>query len=946
MTFAPIFTDVPRHPISTYRLQITPSFSFTDAAQLVPYLKELGVTDVYISPPFSAAPGSTHGYDVVDHNVVRDELGGPEGYDTLCRAAAEAGLGQLLDFVPNHMGIGPTNPWWNEVLENGPSSVYAPYFDVEWHPIKRELANRVLVPVLGDQYGDVLERGELKLTREGGAFFVKYWDHCFPIAPRQVPLLIGHRLDSLRAELGAADVNLQELESIITALEKLAPRDEVSPEAVAERAREKEVAKRRLHSLFESCPRIAAFVDENVAIYNGTPGDARSYDLLDQLLDAQAYRLAHWRVAGEEINYRRFFDINSLAAIRMEDERVFDDTHRLVFQLIRDGKVTGLRIDHPDGLYAPSAYFRRLQEELDGIYVVVEKILEGHEKMPASWQVDGTTGYEFLNAVNGLFVDGRNATAFSEIYQRFSGLTERWQDLVVDRKRRLMRSSMASEISMLSHRLNRLSESNRRTRDFTLSALTSALSDFVARMPIYRTYVEGKDAASIEQRDRQYIESTIRAAKRSSRELNRSLYDFLRSILLLENPTEESLEFVRKLQQVTGPVTAKAIEDTAFYVYNRLVALNEVGGDPQKFGVPVEEFHQHNLERLRDWPGSLNTTATHDTKRGEDVRLRIDALSEIPVEWEQHLLRWGQLAVSFKSDLDGEPAPDANDELLLYQTLIGTFPDDGRIDDDYRARIGQYLDKALKEAKVHSSWTNPDEAYEKATRDFADALLSSAPFLADFVPFAQRIAAAARISSLSQVALKVAAPGVPDVYQGCELWDLSLVDPDNRRPVDYAWRAKLLESLTRRLAEGPEARLALARELSEPNALVDGRAKLLLVREALRFRRDHGPLFLQGEYVPLAVEGPDAAHVIAFARQHDEERVVCIVPRLTLQLSNRGRGRGLAGVTARVRLPDGCRQTLVDVVTGRRHDAVDGALEVSAVWGDFPVGLLICTEKA
>ncbi len=648
---------MPRRPLSTYRLQLTPSFGFGAAAALVPYLAELGVTDVYISPPFAAAPGSTHGYDVVDPNVLRDELGGADGYEKLCTAIAAAGMGQLVDFVPNHMGIGPQNPWWTDLLENGPSSAYAPYFDVDWSPVKNELAHKVLVPVLGDQFGEVLERGELKLTREGGAFFIKYWDHSFPVTPRRVPQLLGHRLEVLRAELGATDEQLQEFESSLTALEKLAPRVEVSPDAVAERARDKEVAKRRLAVLFDQSPRIAAFVDENVRIFNGTPGDAHSFDLLDELLENQAYRLAHWRVAGEEINYRRFFDINSLAAICMEDERVFRDTHQLIFRLIDEGKVTGLRIDHPDGLYAPSAYFRRLQRERDGLYVVVEKILEGNEKMPSSWQVDGTTGYEWLTSVNGLFVDGRHAAAFSEIYARFTGIRQSWPALVIEKKRVLMRSSMASEINMLSHRLNRLSESNRRTRDFTLNALTGALIDYVARLPIYRTYVEGNDAASIDPRDRQYIEATIRAAKRSSRELNRSIYDFLRSILLLEAPTDLSREFVRKLQQVTGPVTAKAIEDTAFYLYNRLVALNEVGGDPQKFGTPVEEFHRDNGARLADWPGSLNATSTHDTKRGEDVRLRIDALSEIPVEWEQRIQRWAGLAAAFKTNDDGEARP-------------------------------------------------------------------------------------------------------------------------------------------------------------------------------------------------------------------------------------------------------------------------------------------------
>ncbi|MCU1280601.1 MAG: malto-oligosyltrehalose synthase, partial [bacterium] len=416
-----------------------------------------------------------------------------------------------------------------------------------------------------------------------------------------------------------------------------------------------------------------------------------------------------------------------------------------------------------------------------------------------------------------------------------------------------------------------------------------------------------------------------------------SIYDFLRSILLLEDPTDESREFVRKLQQVTGPVTAKAIEDTAFYVYNRLVSLNEVGGDPQRFGVSVEEFHRDNARRLADWPGSLNTTATHDTKRGEDVRLRIDALSEIPVEWEQRVQRWAQLATPFKTTEDGDVAPDANEELLVYQTLVGSFPDDGRVSDEYRARIGGYLEKALKEAKVHSSWTNPDEAYEKATRAFADALLSSRPFLDDFVPFVQRVAAAARVSSLAQVALKVASPGVPDVYQGCELWDLSLVDPDNRRPVDWAQRRKLLEAIAGRLSEGADSRLQLARELSQPATLVDGRAKLLLVREALRFRRAHGPLFLEGEYLPLAVEGPDAAHVVAFARRHGGERAVCVVPRLTLALVDHSGGK--LALDAQVRIPEELRGAWTDVITGRAIGASE-TISVASLLADFPVALI------
>ncbi len=622
----------------------------------------------------------------------------------------------------------------------------------------------------------------------------------------------------------------------------------------------------------------------------------------------------------------------------MEDEHVFAETHRLVFRLIDEGKVTGLRIDHPDGLYQPSAYFRRLQARAQPLYVVVEKILEGKEKMPGSWTVDGTTGYEFLAAASGLFVDWRNAGAFDALYARFIGEAIDWKRLVYQKKQTLMRSSMASEMNVLSHRLNRLSEGNRRTRDFTLNALKKALIEFVARLPIYRTYVEGEDASAIEGRDRRYIESTLAAAKRASRELNKSIYDFLGEILLLKKPTPDSIEFVRKLQQVTGPITAKAIEDTAFYAYNRLLSLNEVGGDPRQFGTTVEEFHALNRERLLDWPGSLNSTSTHDTKRSEDVRTRIAALSEIPIEWEKTLGRWAQLNGAFKTTVVDAPAPDANEELLVYQTLIGAFPDDERVTPELVARVQAYLEKALKEAKVHSSWTNPDDEYEQAVKSFAGRALASAPFLADFVPFVRRIAQAARLSSLSQVAFKVASPGVPDVYQGCELWDLSLVDPDNRRPVDFTLRARLLEGIRGALEKGPAARAQLARELASTEGLVDGRAKLLLLREALRWRRADPLLFSAGDYQPLIADGAHAAHVVAFARALDGRAAICVAPRLTLTLLDAA--SPTIGWQGQLRLPESLAGAFEDVVTGARVTPTNGALSLAQCFASFPVALL------
>ena len=976
-----------RRPASTYRLQINKDFPFEAAAALVPYLREMGVTDLYLSPILSAAPGSSHGYDVVDHGRISADLGGETGYMKLCEALARHGMSQVLDFVPNHMGVGPQNAWWMEVLENGPSSRYAYYFDVDWQPVKSELANKVLIPVLGDQYGVVLEDGELKLVREGGSFAVAYHEHRFPVAPRSVPQVLRHRLEELREQLGPEEASVWELESICTSLEKLAPRGETDPAKVEERAREKEVAKRRLHMLCDASPRVREHVDQNVALFNGRPGDARSFDLLDRLLDSQAYRLAHWRVAGEEINYRRFFDINGLAAIRMEDERVFEEAHRLVLRLVREGKAIGLRIDHPDGLYDPTTYFRRLQAsalveqaramleargetlgaeatralrarveaglaagELPGrpLYVIAEKILSVNERMPETWAIDGTTGYEFLAAASGLFVDSSVEESFTEGYRKLTGVSQSFRDLAYHAKRVITSSSMASEINMLARRLNLISETNRRTRDFTLNELRRALVEFVSNFPIYRTYVTPQ--GDVDERDRRYVEATLLRARRRSPVTEPSIYDFLRDVILLRYPDGLSdgekakwLEFTLKLQQVTGPVAAKAVEDTAFYVYARLLSLNEVGGDPREFGTSVKAFHELNQARRERWSGSLAATSTHDTKRSEDVRVRIAALTEAPREWRALLARWGRTNRKFRSEVDGEPAPDRNDELLLYQTLVGTFPDPAPKSGTeawtaYTGRIIAYVQKALREAKVHTSWTNVHEEYEQATARFAEAVLSSAEFQEGFAPFARRIAAAGRISSLAQVALKVGSPGPCDVYQGCELWDLSLVDPDNRRPVDFKLRAKLLDDIGRRIAEGPSERAALARELSRPDALPDGRAKLLLLREGLRLRREQPELFLAGEYLPLAPEGAQADRVVAFARRHGESALVCAVPRLALGLLDAAAG-GRVRWEGHIALPQGFRRGLRNVVTGARHEG--GRLSLADLFADFPVALLV-----
>jgi (1->4)-alpha-D-glucan 1-alpha-D-glucosylmutase len=981
---------VTRRPASTYRLQLHAGFGFDHAARVVPYLAALGVTDVYLSPILAAAPGSKHGYDVVDHARLSPALGGADGYARLAGACRERGMGILLDFVPNHMGIGPQNPWWMDVLENGPSSVHAPAFDVEWTPLKTELGAKVLVPVLGDQFGRVLEKGELVLAREGGAFVIRYYEHAFPVAPRSVPLVLRHGLDALRNSLGPDEPQVQELESICVSLEKLAPRTDTSPEAVADRAREKEVAKRRLAALCDASEAVRQFVDDNVREFNGRPGDPRAFDLLNRLLDAQAYRLAFWRVAGEEINYRRFFDVNGLAAIRMEDPEVFADAHRLVLGLLRDGLATGLRVDHPDGLYAPAAYFRRLQgsylverarlaalrrgrpldpatealllarifEALEAgrlpsrpLYVVAEKIVLAPERLPETWDVDGTTGYEFLALVNGLFVEPTAERIFEALWARAAGRREGFAELVAEKKRIVMSSSMAGEVNMLGHRLNRISETNRRTRDFTLNELTRALVEVVSLFPVYRTYVTRR--GEVDERDRSVVEQAIARARRRRPMVDPSIYDFLRDVLLQRYPDElseaerdEWLEFTLKLQQVTGPVTAKAVEDTAFYAYARLLSLNEVGSSPNRFGVPPAEVHAHLAERGERYASSLSATSTHDTKRSEDVRVRIDALTELAQEWRTTAVRWWRMNARLRGGSAGKRAPDRRDELLLYQTLVGAFPDEGLhpgtpAHASFVARVHAYMEKALREAKVHTSWTNPDEAYEGGVARFVDAVLSSPPFLAELSALAGRVARAGRISSLAQVALKCAAPGVPDVYQGCEQWDLSLVDPDNRRPVDFEARARSLEGIEAELARGPEARRALARALSSPAGLTSGRAKVLLLRLALHVRREEPELFRSGDYRPLNADGPLAPHVFAFARAIAGRALVCAVPRLVLAPLEAG--GGVVRWEGRLSLPPALPGRWRDVVSGTVREG--HSLALAELFADFPVAMLLSEDQ-
>jgi (1->4)-alpha-D-glucan 1-alpha-D-glucosylmutase len=919
-----------RIPSATYRLQFNGEFGFSAAREIVSYLNDLGITDIYASPFFKAREGSRHGYDIVDQNSLNPEVGTEEEFDAFVDTLKQYAMGQILDIVPNHMCIDRANALWMDLLENGPSALSAVFFDIEWQPVKQELENKVLIPILGDQYGTVLENGELNLSFEEGSFFIFYYDHKLPVIPKTYSIVLTHRIEELEEALPAEDPGFQELMSIVTALKHLPSPTVKDPERIAERYREKEIVKRRLGALYDECPEIREFIDRNVALINGTKGESASFDLLDDLLGQQVYRLSYWRVATEEINYRRFFDINSLGAIRVEDPAVFEKTHRLVFTLVATGKISGLRIDHADGLLDPEDYLKRLQsacfiqmygntsasgqpagtsdaetdadarEKYDRIvaadpsykpfYIIGEKILLKGEKLPDGWPVFSTTGYDFANQVNSLFVDTSNAKVFEALYTRFMQHRIDFQDVVYQKKKLVMQVSMSSEINTLGHYLNRISELNRHTRDFTLNSLTKSIVEVIACFPVYRTYITNYD---VSERDRQYMETTISRAKRQNPAISASVFDFIRDVLMLRFPdtmNEEYkpawLDFVKRFQQITGPVMAKGVEDTTFYVYNRLVSLNEVGGSPERFGITLEAFHGQNIERGKSRPLAMMATSTHDTKRSEDVRARINVLSEIPVQWREGLYRWSRQNRRLKMVVDGKPAPSRNEEYLLYQILVGAWPFCDPDADEFaafRSRIQQYMLKAMREAKVHTSWISPNSLHEDAAMFFIDSILKDSRhnnFIQDFVSFQKLTAACGIFNSLSQTLLKITSPGIPDFYQGNELWDFSLVDPDNRRLVDYRIRKTLLDELQR--IESSEGLLETARMVVSTRD--DGRIKMYLTAKALNFRRENRELFEAGRYLPLTVEGACRDHVCAFERSDNDSAVLVVVPRFCSRL--------------------------------------------------------------
>jgi (1->4)-alpha-D-glucan 1-alpha-D-glucosylmutase len=930
---------IPTTPISTYRLQFHKEFTLRHAIELVDYLARLGVSHVYASPILTARPGSTHGYDIVNHNQLNPELGTPEDLDAFVAALQTRGMGLILDIVPNHMGVGgKDNAWWLDTLEWGEQSPYARFFDIDFKTNRRGMRGKVMIPVLGELYGKVLESGQICLRFDAtfGGFNAWYHEHCFPIDPRDYPRIFA-------AATGAPAAHRQLLERF----EELSRREG----DVYETGRALE---RELLETAQRDPALARYLEGAARALNGTPGNLDSWMGLHALLQEQSYRASYYRAAADEINYRRFFNINDLAGIRVELPELFDETHRLVLRWMDEGKVQGLRIDHIDGLYDPRTYCQRLQEHAgrpgQPAYIVVEKILASHERLPNDWPIAGTSGYDTLNLINGLFVDSRHERNLDRVYRHFTRRHADFDSVLTASKELIMEAALASEMNVLANELHRLAQKDLMSRDFTLRSFRDALEEVFAQMPVYRTYVTPEGSS---EQDRRYIEWAVGKARKASQGADTGIFDFIKSALtgsLGEGSVYASDAVYRvamRAQQISGPVMAKGMEDTAFYRYHRLISLNEVGGDPRRFGISPASFHRANAERLEHWPFDMLAGSTHDTKRGEDARARINVLSELPREWAGEVATWMRINRSRRTEVEGQgPMPNPSDEYLFYQGLVGAWPLDLDLRDEgqvtaFSDRVAAFMLKAVREGKESSSWDNPNTEYESALDQFVrDSLRPSStnPFPEQMARWVDRIARAGALNSLGQTLLRATIPGVPDTYRGSELWDLSLVDPDNRRPVDYAARRRLLELAERTAADvlHAERRGPALDELAR--GWRDGREKLYLLRAVLRYRREQPTLFQTGAYVPLTASGPLAEHVLAFARRDGSDEAVVIVPRLTARLAQttdgaidwRGTSLELGGRRYR------------SVLTGETLD-VTGPAPLASLLQRFPVGLWVTT---
>jgi (1->4)-alpha-D-glucan 1-alpha-D-glucosylmutase len=926
-------------PRATYRLQFHKNFTFADAEKIVPYLVKLGISHVYASPIQKARPGSTHGYDIVDHSTINPELGGEEAFVRFSDVLHGAGLKFLLDIVPNHMGVGGAdNPWWLSVLEWGGLSPHANAFDIDWSRLGAK--NNLVVPFLGDRYGEALEKGtlELKFDARKGAFSVWHYEHEFPICPLQYPTILNRSLAAL------GDIEDAAALEVLGISERLRLMGEDTNE---ERRRgfpeEAETLKERLVEAVEASPAIAEAIDRTLRLLNGAKGHPDSFGPLHRLLEQQSYRLAHWRIAASDINYRRFFDVNGLAGLRVEQSDVFQRSHATIFRHIEAGRIDGLRIDHIDGLADPLGYARALQAAIGpGFYVVVEKILEPGERL-RPWPVAGTTGYDVLNQLDGILVDQTKRTEIARLYESRTEFDEPYKFMLRAAKAEILEISFASELEVMTSDLKAVADADRRTRDFSVNAIRRALIEIIARFPTYRSYLPGDlDESDVEDEDIRLIETAVKKAKRWSALPDRSVHDFAADAMLgridVTGPgrpdPEIILRFRRRFQQLTGPVMAKSLEDTLFYRFAELLALNEVGGDPGEYGIAAEHFHALQAARARDWPNAMITTATHDTKRGEDARSRLLALSEMPGDWAEAWEIWTSLAGPHLSLVEKEPAPDANDQWMFFQAILGAWPlelldrDEPAAIEDFRARLDAYAEKALRESKRRSSWVNVDEAYEGAVHTLFAALIApGSEFLARLRPFARRLAHLGMIAGLGRTVLKATLPGLPDTYQGTEFWDFSFVDPDNRRPVDYP-------ALTRALEEGAAAADVLAH-------WTDGRVKQATLARLLADRAARPSFYADADYQALPASGERAAHVIAFTRSDattGEGDLVVAVPRLVSGFLGEAVWSGEAFAGTHLSVTPG--STWTDLVTGDAVVSDDGRIELGRAFARLPYAVL------
>ncbi len=926
-----------RIPASTYRFQFHSEFPFQSAKNIIAYLAELGISDIYASPIFKARKGSTHGYDVVDPTLLNPELGTPEDFEALISDIKARDMGWVQDIVPNHMAYDSENTWLMDVLENGTDSEASDYFDIEWEHPYEDFKGRVLAPMLGNFYGQSLENGEIQLQYDESGLSVNYYSLRLPVKIESYTRFLTQNLGQLARLLGRRHPDFVKLLGILYLI-KNAPAEPRGKERYDEIA----FVKGLLWELYTQNPEVKDFIDNNIKFFNGENENQDRFSYLDGLLNEQFYRLAFWKVGAEEINYRRFFTVNELISVKVQEIKVFHKTHAFISQLVEEGKVTGLRIDHIDGLYDPTEYLKRLRQKVGDAYITVEKILEFKEKLPEIWPIQGTSGYDFLNYVNGIFCQSQNEQQLTDLYQKFTGVDTPYEQLFIDKKQLILEKNLAGDVDNLARILKKIAGQTRLGIDFTMNGLKRTLAEVLTLFPVYRTYVNGD---GLSQEDPTYIKEVIEAARGRIPLLVNEL-NFIEKLLLLEweeslTPEQKGLRlhFVMRLQQLTGPLMAKGIEDTLFYVYNRLISLNEVGGHPGKFGLTIADFHKFNQEQNSTWTHKMNATATHDTKRGEDVRARLNVLSEIPEEWENQVETWSDINRSCKIDVRGKAVPAPNDEYFFYQTLVGSYPFNESENEAFVGRIKDYMLKSVREAKLYTAWLRPDSAYEEGFLAFVDKVLDfdeSNSFIQEFLPFQKRVAGYGIFNSLSQTLLKYTSPGVPDTYQGTELWDLSMVDPDNRRPVDYEQRFSFLKEIKEKAQIDI---LTLIDDLLSNKE--DGRIKLFLTYKVLQSIKANLAVFQKGDYQPLEVSGKFKEHIVAFARSNGNNTIVVITPRFLTSLIKPGKyplGEQVWQDTC-VHLPPTASSTWQDAITDQKIQA-NGTLPVGEALKYFPVALL------